>query len=55
MSTYRTLGEGVRTYLAESADAALRGLSEMAAYLDGLRFAMEKRALGSEFWRWTAR
>ncbi|MGV7931149.1 MAG: hypothetical protein AB2L13_19980 [Spirochaetota bacterium] len=49
MNTYRTLGEGVRTYLAESADAALRGLSEMAAYLDGIRFAMEKRALGSEF------
>ncbi len=48
-NAYRPLGEGVKAYLAESADAALRELSETAAYLDGLRYAMEKRALGSEF------
>ncbi|HSV97218.1 MAG TPA: hypothetical protein VLM75_09810, partial [Spirochaetota bacterium] len=48
-NNYRSLGDGVKAHLAESADAALSGFSEIAVYMDGLRFAMEKRALGSEF------
>ena len=49
VKAYRSLDEGVRAYLVENGDEALKALSDTAVYLAGLEFAMEKAALGAEF------